>query len=317
MLMGALLYAPFFGLSQSASNAEFPIILNLDGQKVVAEKGVIHVWAESISSPSENKEAPNPVFAFFENKLKANAAKPEELAKFLSNENDAKRAAKFLEMMGDKAKVNLCINAGEACILLFFTSENSKLRPDMNYLAIKGKSANDFKWDLSEKSLLTCMISESVRFGKIKFFKDERKVKSGLSINTLELTHGKNADAPAFVFYQKAQKEFYDMKLAEYAKFMTPKSKEVYSSQFLSMTPQEQEKTLEDYIQWHKTFFKIYDLGQVKIISFKRMKECGTYTMYDCAFLLENKGEFALANFGQNQGLLADEIVKELKESGE
>lgn len=334
--------APLSALTlESMHPKAYPLVLNVDGEKrtadgafllfpsyaadakIAVDANVSEGKGVSIGDPDMSDRAPEQR-AYLASKSfgkilgLAKAGNTDGLSKLLSNPGDAKRAQKFVAMMDpENAVLKSTAFLADDSIVFFFDNPKSKLRPDMNFMAFKPGKEN-WRWDLSEKSPLLTLLSEAVRAKTSHHInpQDFGREKTGLNSKFVPLENGQNADNPAFQFYQTAQKEFYGMRLDEYSKFMTPKSAEVFKNQFLLMPRDEQEKVLSDYIQWHKVFYGIYDTGNVKVVVFKRVKECATHEMYDCAYIVQTDDGLKLANFGQNQGAFAEFAVEQAKASG-
>ncbi len=144
---------------------KFPIVLNVDSEKVVSEntyfiepainqdfatifvkegvtKSVFKLYSDFDSfeaSLSKNNKRP-----FEEIVNRVNLGKAETIAPLISSEKDLKRSIKFVEMMGIKdlqIKCIVSVPTGEnknqdlnMYLCVFFESKSSKLRPDMNYI---------------------------------------------------------------------------------------------------------------------------------------------------------------------------------------
>lgn len=285
LLCAALLLAPVLSaLAQESEpkNCYFEIILNVDSQ---AKKSGYFLKERALN--------PNEIPALQE--LLRHEA---DLEKILADKSDLKRAKAFHSRMGlNDLEILACLKRDGAA-LVFFKSPSSKLRPDMNYLYFKNVDGK-LMWDVGARSAYISVLSESIRNANVQNHADESKL-----LKFIDISDSKNADTPELVFYKKAQADFYDLKLEEYAKIMTPKSAEVFGRQYLNLTQKEREETLKDYITYHKSFKKIADLGEVKVILFARERD-GKVNSRDAAFILKDNDGFRLANFGQDQGAFA------------
>lgn len=286
----------------TAENYAFPYVLKIDSKDVLS-KNSITLPRANFENPEANKAIKNALYAILN--------QTENFENHILNAKDVKKAKGFLKRLGDNKKVLIthCVFYNpKYSALVFFKSPESKLRADMNYFALKLDNGI-WKWDVSTKDTLTSILSESVRSANPTrsnnepFFSD---------IEFIDISNGKNADLPILKFYKDAQTEFYKLNLPAYAEIMTPKSREVYTSQYLSMSKEEQKEALKDYITYHKKFYFIAKFKEVNIIVFTREKD-GKINSYDAAFILENDGKFQLANFGQNQGYVADMLTSLLK----
>ncbi len=304
LLLLALPFSICYGEKVTAENYAFNYVLKIDSQDVVS-KNTVTLSRANFENPDANKSIKDALFAILN--------QTSDFDKHILNAKDVKKAKGFLKRLGDAKKVVIthCVfynPQGEA--LAFFTSPESKLRADMNYIALKLDSGI-WKWDVAKKDTLTSILSESVRSAKPTrsnsepFFSD---------IKFIDISNGKNADLPVFKFYKDAQAEFYKLNLPAYAEIMTPKSKEVYTAQYLTMSKDEQKEALKDYITYHKKFYFIAKFNEVNVIVFTREKD-GKINSYDAAFIIEKDGKFQLANFGQNQGYVADMLISIVKKA--
>lgn len=274
--------AQAFAQESEPKNCYFEIILKIDSE---AKKSGYFL--------KENAINPNRISALQEI-LKHDA----DLEKVLANKSDLKRAKTFHSRMGlNDIEIIACMEYGKDAIV-FFKSASSKLRPDMNYLYFK-KIEGKFRWDVGAKSPYIAVLSESARNAATANIADESKL-----IKFIDISGINNAELPELVFYKKAQEDFYNFKLEQYAKIMTPKSAEIFGNQYLKLSDAERRETLKDYVTYHKSFKKIADLGDVKIILFTRERD-GKVNSRDAAFILRDGEGFKLANFGQNQGAFA------------
>lgn len=293
MLGLAVLLSPLAqALAQESEpkNCYFEIILKIDSE---AKKSGYFLKEGAIN--------PNRISALQEI-LKHDA----NLEKVLANKSDLKRAKTFHSRMGlNDVEILACMEYGKDAIV-FFKSASSKLRPDMNYLYFK-KIDGKFRWDVGAKSPYISVLSESVRNAPTVNIADESKL-----IKFIDISGTNNAELPELVFYKKAQADFYSFKLEQYAKIMTPKSAKVFGNQYLKLSDAERRETLKDYVTYHKSFKKIADLGDVKIILFTRERD-GKVNSRDAAFILRDGESFRLANFGQDQGAFATWLTSTIK----
>ena len=296
----------------TAESYAFPFILKIDSKDAVSNNFITLPRAK-FENPNANREIKAALLAVL--------TQSENFDKHLLNPKDSAKAKAFLKKLGDPAKVQIthCVfwNPNND-MLAFFQSPESKLRPDMNYFAFK-YDGGVWKWDVGAKNNLISILSESVRTrpphrdDKEPFYSD---------IEFTDISNGKNAELPVLKFYKDAQAEFYKLNLPAYAEIMTDKSKEVYTAQYLSMTLDEQKEALKDYITYHKQFkfiakFKDVEAGgercNLYVILFTREKD-GKINSYDAAYIVEtHNGKFMLANFGQNQGFVADLLISMAK----
>lgn len=285
----------------TAENYAFPYVLKIDSKDVVS-KNSITLSRANFENPNANRAIKDALFAILN--------QTENFDNHILDPKDIKKAKSFLKRLGDpKVLITNCVfwNPKSDALAFFkspFKSPESKLRPDMNYFALK-LDGGIWKWDVSAKNNLISILSESVRnvnpsrSDNEPFFSD---------IEFIDISNGKNADLPVLKFYKEAQAEFYRLNLPAYAEIMTPKSKEVYTAQYLSMTLDEQKDALKEYITYHKKFKFIAKFNEAYVIVFTREKD-GKINSYDAAFIIEKDGKFMLANFGQNQGFVADMLI--------
>lgn len=296
------LFALPFSLSYAekitAESYAFPYVLKIDSKDVVS-KNSITLSRANFENPNANRAIKDALFAILN--------QTENFDNHILDPKDIKKAKSFLKRLGDPKKVlitNCVFWNPKSDALAFFKSPESKLRPDMNYFALK-LDGGIWKWDVSAKNNLISILSESVRNANPSrsnnepFFSD---------IEFIDISNGKNADLPVLKFYKEAQAEFYRLNLPAYAEIMTPKSREVYTAQYLSMTLDEQKDALKEYITYHKKFKFIAKFDEAYVIVFTREKD-GKINSYDAAFIIEKDGKFMLANFGQNQGFVADMLI--------
>ena len=279
-----------FAQESEPKNCYFEIVLKVDSE---ARKSG-YFLKESALNPNE--------IPALQELLKHEA----DLEKILADKSDLKRAKAFHSRMGlNDLEILACLKRDGAA-LVFFKSPSSKLRPDMNYLYFKNVDGK-LMWDVGARSAYISVLSESIRNANVQNHADESKL-----LKFIDISDSKNADTPELVFYRKAQEDFYNLKLEEYAKIMTPKSAEIFGGQYLKLTKKEREETLKDYITYHKSFKKIADLGDVKVILFARERD-GKVNSRDAAFILKDKDGLKLANFGQDQGAFATWLTELIK----
>lgn len=300
-LMIFLLALPFslsYAEKITAESYAFPYVLKIDSKDVVS-KNSITLSRANFENPNANRAIKDALFAILN--------QTENFDNHILDPKDINKAKSFLKRLGDpkKALITNCVFWNpKSDALAFFKSPESKLRPDMNYFALK-LDGGIWKWDVSAKNNLISILSESVRNANPSrsnnepFFSD---------IEFIDISNGKNADLPVLKFYKEAQAEFYRLNLPAYAEIMTPKSREVYTAQYLSMTLDEQKDALKEYITYHKKFKFIAKFNEAYVIVFTREKD-GKINSYDAAFIIEKDGKFMLANFGQNQGFVADMLI--------
>lgn len=286
----AVFFTSAFAIESEPQNCFFEIVLKIDG-------------ATQKSGYFLKKEAVNPnAIPALQEILKSEP----DFAKVLANKADIKRAKAFHSRMGlDNLEIVACVKDGQD-VVAFFKSKTSKLRPDMNFFAFKNVNG-EFLWDLSARSPLLAVLSESVRNDAAGHCADESKI-----LKFIDISNSQNADLPVFAFYKKAQKDFYDLKLEAYGDIMTPKSLEVFTNQYLKLSKEARYEALKDYITYHKSFWKIADLGKLNVILFTRHRD-GKINSYDAAFILKEKDGFRLSNFGQDQGTFATYLIESLK----
>ncbi|MBR4597780.1 MAG: hypothetical protein IKO42_05225 [Opitutales bacterium] len=289
---------PSFAERITAESYAFPFVLKIDSKDVVSKNTIVLPRANL-----EDKDANLPI----KDALFAILNQTKNFEKHLANPKDAPKARSFIKKLGDPKKVQItnCVFwKPQSEMLAFFNAPDSKLRPDMNYIALK-YDGGIWKWDVGAKNTFISILSESERNAKPEKVKREPYFSD---INFIDISGGKNADLPVLKFYKDAQAEFYKLNLPAYAEIMTPKSKEVYTAQYLSMTPDEQKDALKDYITYHKQFKFIARFKEADVIVFTREKD-GKVNSYDAAFIVRENGQYRLANFGQNQGFVADMLI--------
>ncbi|MBO6101874.1 MAG: hypothetical protein J6P03_01310 [Opitutales bacterium] len=284
-----------------APNAGVPILLKIDSQPI-ASKTCYPVEAYSFKADAE--KIPNEIRLAVQ-KISENST---DLEGVLLKPADKKKAAAIVSKLGDKSALQtpFCIFF-EDFALVPFKSSASKLRPDLMFAAFKKDAGGVWKWDMSLRTPAVLSLLESFNESGAKELGGENA-----PLEFIDISCGKNSGEPALKFYKFWQAKFYALDLPAYAEIMTPKSKEVYSAQYLSLTKERQKEILKDYITYSKNFYKIAVLDGLKVMLYTRLDK-GKINSYDAAFLLENGDTFTLANFGQDQGKFADYLISIIK----
>lgn len=323
LVSAALLCCATFAFPQSGERlARFPVVFEIDGEDVVADSGGQGGGSKGFAgaeiAAADGEEAREQISALLDRACAAaKAGDFEALSSYLSDPNDARKAAKLLKMLG----VSSSSDASAPAIARVFDSyiapfkpASKKFRRGMNAFVFK-RTPGGLKWNLKVNDPLVGLLADSAAFANpraeeaanIKLPRDPR---SGATLPAANFCNSGIAEGieaapgieglPAAKFYHDAQELFFSYKLEDYAKFMTPKSREKFSAQYLSMDDAQRKEALGEYFSWRKKYLCLLDAGSLQILIFNRLKD-GQTPQIDLVYLPASKEGFKIANFGSNK----------------
>ncbi len=297
----------------------FPIPVRIDSQDSLSKTANLTLPALHLTKEAAKAD---PLTALAMETVEAVKAGPKD-PKFeacLTAPAQKRRAAAFFRRMGKtgQLKAAYAVFVSPESAVVFFDAPGCTFKPDMRFLwldLVKDGGKERFAWNpVARKTPLTSLIGESVAMADptrpILPYAGESKAVDNIAY--IDLTGDQNADNPALKFYKEAQSKFHALDLTAYGDAMTEKGREKFAAQYLGMSPEDQKKALSDYLTYDKSFKKMADLGELKVILFTRVRD-NMVNSYDAAFIVQDGESFKIANFGQDQGPLAEYLIEQIK----